>query len=172
MNHFCSPTMLCVCPSNPCTAPLQVLYILMNGTGVGFSVEPIFVEQLPTVAERFVQTSSTVMVEDSREGWARALREIIALLYTGHVSFTLIFLATAQISHSRPAPDPCLLGWVEWFWSWAWLDSVQDTLLGEHPWPAAASMTIMLLHCHPGSACALLNACFSTANKLTKAPPV
>jgi hypothetical protein len=38
------------------------------------------------VAERFVQTSSTVVVEDSREGWARALREIIALLYTGHVS--------------------------------------------------------------------------------------
>lgn len=58
----------------------------MNGTGVGFSVEPMFVEQLPTVAERFVQTSSTVVVEDSREGWARALREIIALLYTGHVS--------------------------------------------------------------------------------------
>lgn len=69
-----------------CLALLQVLYILMNGTGVGFSVEPIFVEQLPTVAERFVQTSSTVVVEDSREGWARALREIIALLYTGHVS--------------------------------------------------------------------------------------
>lgn len=61
----------------------------MNGTGVGFSVEPIFVEQLPTVAERFVQTSSTVVVEDSREGWARALREIIALLYTGHVSVSV-----------------------------------------------------------------------------------
>lgn len=76
-------------PLPPPTRPhprMQVLYILMNGTGVGFSVEPIFVEQLPTVAERFVQTSSTVMVEDSREGWARALREIIALLYTGHVS--------------------------------------------------------------------------------------
>ena len=40
--------------------------------------------QLPVVTERFVQTSSTVVVEDSREGWARALREIIALLYTGH----------------------------------------------------------------------------------------
>jgi ribonucleoside-diphosphate reductase alpha chain len=53
---------------------------------VGFSVEPRCVEQLPVVAERFVQTSSTVVVEDSREGWARALREIIALLYTGHVS--------------------------------------------------------------------------------------
>eukprot|EP00878_Enallax_costatus_P030821 GHUV01033617.1.p1 GENE.GHUV01033617.1~~GHUV01033617.1.p1 ORF type:complete len:623 (+),score=174.24 GHUV01033617.1:276-2144(+) len=63
----------------------EVLYILMNGTGVGFSVEPRCVEQLPVVAERFVQTSSTVVVEDSREGWARALREIIALLYTGHV---------------------------------------------------------------------------------------
>jgi hypothetical protein len=57
----------------------------MNGTGVGFSVEPQYVAQLPTVAERMVQTASTVVVEDSREGWARALREIIALLYTGHV---------------------------------------------------------------------------------------
>lgn len=63
----------------------------MNGTGVGFSVEPIFVEQLPTMAERFVQTSSTVVVEDSREGWARALREVIALLYTGHVSLRACF---------------------------------------------------------------------------------
>lgn len=54
--------------------------------GVGFSVEPRCVEQLPVVAERFVQTSSTVVVDDSREGWARALREIIALLFTGHVS--------------------------------------------------------------------------------------
>jgi hypothetical protein len=73
-------------PAAVFASPSQVLYILMNGTGVGFSVEPVFVEQLPTVAERFVQTSSTVVVEDSREGWARALREIIALLYTGHVS--------------------------------------------------------------------------------------
>lgn len=58
--------------------------------GVGFSVEPCCVEQLPKVAERLVQTSSTVVVEDSREGWARALREIIALLYTGHVSACVV----------------------------------------------------------------------------------
>jgi hypothetical protein len=54
------------------------------------------VEQLPVVAERFVQTSSTVVVEDSREGWARALREIIALLYTGHVSDSLFGLGHAK----------------------------------------------------------------------------
>lgn len=85
---------------------MQVLYILMNGTGVGFSVEPIFVDQLPTVAERFVQTSSTVVVEDSREGWARALREIIALLYTGHVSLTTPLLCMTLCMtcqwHSNP----------------------------------------------------------------------
>jgi ribonucleoside-diphosphate reductase alpha chain len=63
----------------------EVLYILMNGTGVGFSVEPQCVQQLPVVAERFSQTSSTLVVEDSREGWARALRELIALLYSGQV---------------------------------------------------------------------------------------
>lgn len=65
-----------------------------RSAGVGFSVEPRCVAQLPVVAERFVQTSSTVVVEDSREGWARALREIIALLYTGHVS---LLLAAAQL---------------------------------------------------------------------------
>eukprot|EP00775_Hariotina_reticulata_P008318 gene8318-8503_t len=63
----------------------ELLYILMNGTGVGFSVEPRCVEQLPVVADCFSQSSSTLVVEDSREGWARALRELIALLYTGQI---------------------------------------------------------------------------------------
>lgn len=63
----------------------EILFILMNGTGVGFSVEEQFVKQLPSVAERFVHSSTIVVVDDSREGWARAFREIVALLYTGQV---------------------------------------------------------------------------------------
>jgi ribonucleoside-triphosphate reductase len=74
----------------------------MNGTGVGYSVEPRYVHQLPTVAERFVQTSSTIVVEDSREGWARALRELLALLYTGHVS--VLDTGAAQLGGAHCAP--------------------------------------------------------------------
>ncbi|PNW76339.1 hypothetical protein CHLRE_12g549427v5 [Chlamydomonas reinhardtii] len=63
----------------------EALFVLMNGTGVGFSVEAHQVEQLPPVAEKFVNSSTLVVVEDSREGWARALREVLALLWTGQI---------------------------------------------------------------------------------------
>ncbi|GLC45817.1 hypothetical protein PLESTB_001152500 [Pleodorina starrii] len=63
----------------------ETLFVLMNGTGVGFSVEAHQVEKLPTVAERFSNSSTMVVVEDSREGWARALREVLALLWTGQI---------------------------------------------------------------------------------------
>ncbi|KAG2438436.1 hypothetical protein HYH02_010891 [Chlamydomonas schloesseri] len=63
----------------------EALFVLMNGTGVGFSVEAHQVEKLPPVAEKFVNSSTMVVVEDSREGWARALREVLALLWTGQI---------------------------------------------------------------------------------------
>ncbi|EFJ43138.1 hypothetical protein VOLCADRAFT_96647 [Volvox carteri f. nagariensis] len=64
----------------------EALFVLMNGTGVGYSVERQQVDQLPAVAERFVNSSSTlVVVEDSREGWARALREVLGQLWIGQV---------------------------------------------------------------------------------------
>ncbi|KAG2433678.1 hypothetical protein HXX76_008048 [Chlamydomonas incerta] len=63
----------------------EALFVLMNGTGVGFSVEADQVAQLPPVAEKFVNSSTRVVVEDSREGWARALREVLALLWTGQI---------------------------------------------------------------------------------------
>lgn len=63
----------------------ELLFVLMNGTGVGFSVERSYTEQLPPVAERFTNSSTLVVVEDSREGWARSLREILALLWTGQI---------------------------------------------------------------------------------------
>lgn len=63
----------------------EVLYILMNGVGVGFSVERDDVSQLPVVNEHFEDSSTIIHVADSKAGWARALRELISLLYAGQI---------------------------------------------------------------------------------------
>ena len=63
----------------------EILYILMCGTGMGFSVERQFIASLPTVAETFVDTDITIVVKDSKGGWANAFRELLALLYSGSV---------------------------------------------------------------------------------------
>jgi hypothetical protein len=63
----------------------EILYILMCGTGMGFSVERQFIANLPTVAETFVDTDITIVVKDSKGGWANAFRELLALLYSGSV---------------------------------------------------------------------------------------
>jgi ribonucleoside-diphosphate reductase alpha chain len=63
----------------------EILYILMNGTGVGFSVESKFTEQMPTVAEKLYDSETTIMVADSKLGWAKALKELIHLLYSGQI---------------------------------------------------------------------------------------
>jgi len=63
----------------------EILYILMNGTGVGYSVETRYVNQLPVVAEDFHTTDTTIVVADSKLGWARSLKEIIHLLYGGQI---------------------------------------------------------------------------------------
>lgn len=63
----------------------EIMYILMCGTGVGYSVERQHVNKLPEVAEKFHDTSSTVVVKDSKAGWAAALRQLISLLYSGQV---------------------------------------------------------------------------------------
>ena len=63
----------------------EILYILMNGTGVGFSVESKFTEQLPVVADDFHPSDTIIVVADSKLGWAKALKELIQLLYSGQV---------------------------------------------------------------------------------------
>ncbi len=63
----------------------EMMYVLMCGTGVGFSVERQFIDKLPTVAESFHDTDSTIVVADSKIGWASAFRELIAMLYAGKV---------------------------------------------------------------------------------------
>lgn len=63
----------------------EILYILTCGTGVGFSCESQFVNKLPEVAESFHDTDSTIVVSDSRIGWASSFRELIQLLYGGKI---------------------------------------------------------------------------------------
>ena len=63
----------------------EILYVLMNGTGVGFSVERQFVSQLPTIADEFHQTDTTIVVADSKLGWARAMKELVGMLYVGQI---------------------------------------------------------------------------------------
>ena len=63
----------------------EILYILMCGTGVGFSVEKQFVEKLPTIAEEFTNSDTTIIVQDSKAGWAKAYKELVSLLIGGQV---------------------------------------------------------------------------------------
>ncbi len=61
----------------------ETMYILMCGTGVGFSVEDQYVRQLPKISEQFSATDTTISVADSKEGWSKAFRELISLLISG-----------------------------------------------------------------------------------------
>jgi ribonucleoside-diphosphate reductase alpha chain len=77
----------------------ELLYVLMNGTGVGFSVERQYVTELPVINEEFHDTDSVIMVSDSKLGWAKALRELIYLLAAGQVP-------QWNMSRIRPAGAP------------------------------------------------------------------
>jgi len=63
----------------------EILYVLMCGTGVGFSVERDFVNKLPTLAEEFSESHTTIVVQDSKLGWAKAYRELVSLLVNGQI---------------------------------------------------------------------------------------
>lgn len=74
----------------------EAMYILMCGTGVGFSVEGKYVDQLPRIAEEFQRTDTCIVVGDSKEGWARAFRELVSLLVAGQIP-------SWDVSRVRPA---------------------------------------------------------------------
>lgn len=63
----------------------ETMYILMCGTGLGFSVERQYINKLPEVAEEFYHSETTIKVGDSKKGWAKAFRELISLLYSGQI---------------------------------------------------------------------------------------
>ena len=77
----------------------EILYILMNGTGVGFSVERQYVDKLPTIPDReFENTDDVVSVADSKEGWARGFKDLISYLYTCRIP-------KINVSKVRPAGE-------------------------------------------------------------------
>ena len=63
----------------------EIMYVLLCGTGVGFSVERQYIGKLPEVAEEFYESDTTIMVRDSKIGWASAYRELISLLWGGKI---------------------------------------------------------------------------------------
>ena len=63
----------------------EAMFILLCGTGVGFSVERQYIQKLPEVPEQLFDSQTTIMVADSKEGWAKAYRQLIALLYSGEI---------------------------------------------------------------------------------------
>lgn len=77
----------------------EAMYILMCGTGVGFSVERDYIRKLPEVAEEFHEVDTTIIVPDSKIGWASSFRQLISLLYAGEIP-------KYDLSRLRPAGAP------------------------------------------------------------------
>jgi len=77
----------------------EILYVLMNGTGVGFSVERQYISQLPIVAEEFHPSDTVITVADSKLGWAKAYKEFLGLLWIGQIP-------KWDLSKIRPAGSP------------------------------------------------------------------
>ena len=77
----------------------EILYVLMNGTGVGFSVERQYVNELPSIAEEFYSSDTTITVADSKLGWAKAFKELVGMLYIGQIPLW-------NLSKVRPAGAP------------------------------------------------------------------
>ena len=90
----------------------EAAYILMCGTGVGYSVERQYVTQLPEIAEKMFDTDTVITVSDSKIGWAKAIRETVAMAYAGQIpqwDFSRIRPAGAKLKTmggraSGPAP--------------------------------------------------------------------
>ena len=76
----------------------EILYILMCGTGVGFSVERQFINKLPEIAEEFHDTDSVIVVRDSKIGWASSFRQLVSFLYNG-------LIPRWDVSKVRPAGE-------------------------------------------------------------------
>jgi ribonucleoside-diphosphate reductase alpha chain len=74
----------------------ETMYILMCGTGVGFSVEYKYINKLPPVPESLEKSTTVITVEDSKQGWAKAYRELLALLWSGQIP-------AIDVSKVRPA---------------------------------------------------------------------
>lgn len=76
----------------------EIMYVLMCGTGVGFSVESRYVNKLPEIPDEFYETETTIVFRDSKLGWATGYREFVSLLYSGKI-------AKYDVSRIRPAGE-------------------------------------------------------------------
>ena len=74
----------------------EAMYILLCGTGVGFSVEQQYVSKLPEIPTKLYDSKTSIVVSDSKEGWAKSLRQLLALLYAGEIP-------KFDVSRVRPA---------------------------------------------------------------------
>ena len=74
----------------------EAMYILLCGTGVGFSVERNYINKLPEIPEKLFDSHTTIVVSDSKEGWAKSFRQLVALLYAGEIP-------SYDVSKIRPA---------------------------------------------------------------------
>lgn len=63
----------------------EAMFILLCGTGVGFSVERQYISKLPEVPDNLFQSDDVIVVKDSKEGWAKSLRKLVAMLYAGEI---------------------------------------------------------------------------------------
>jgi ribonucleoside-diphosphate reductase alpha chain len=63
----------------------EAMFILLCGTGVGFSVERQYISKLPEVPDELFQSEDVIVVHDSKEGWAKSLRKLVAMLYSGEI---------------------------------------------------------------------------------------
>ena len=63
----------------------EAMFILLCGTGVGFSVERQYISKLPEVPDTLFDSETTVVVKDSKEGWAKSFRQVLSLLWAGEV---------------------------------------------------------------------------------------
>jgi len=99
-------------PVNDVRAFDEIMYILMNGTGVGYSVERQDINKLPEIAEDFHASDTLIKVADSKQGWAGAFRQLLSLLYAGQIpkwDFSAVRPAGARLHTfggraSGPAP--------------------------------------------------------------------
>ena len=74
----------------------EAMYILLNGTGVGFSVERNYVSKLPEIPSHLFYSDTCIAIRDSKAGWAKGLRQLLALLWAGEIP-------TWDVSKVRPA---------------------------------------------------------------------
>ena len=120
----------------------ETMYILMCGTGVGFSVERHNIEKLPVVNEDMHDTDTVIKVGDSRPGWAKSMRELISLLYAGQVP-------QWDTSEVRPAG--------------ASLKTLVVVLVAQPRWKNCLSLSLISSRKQKVVGCSLLNAMTSCA---------